>query len=129
MVKVNTVAKTLLMMLRHCQRPLKRVQGSDEKRRHTALALRLRVQNQGRAGGIKAPLHEDKHHDEQKGRNIVGSCFASNLLGHKKGRLAVLYLMLRTEEVVDGLDRIEGGKGHFYKYCVPVAHRTIPQTW
>lgn len=31
MVMVNAVAKTLLMMLRHCQRPLKRVQGSWRK--------------------------------------------------------------------------------------------------
>ena len=41
---------------------------------------------------------------------------------------ASLGLMLRTEQVVDGLHGVEGLDGHFYKHRVPVAHGAIPQT-
>ena len=40
-----------------------------------------------------------------------------------------LPLMLWTQQVVDGLHRVEGGERHFHKDCVPVAHGAIPKTW
>ncbi len=40
-----------------------------------------------------------------------------------------LSLMLVAQQVVDSLNRIEGGQGNLYHQGVPVAHSTIPQTW
>ncbi len=37
-------------------------------------------------------------------------------------------LVYGTEEIVDGLDRIECCDGHFDKYSVPVAHSAVPET-
>ena len=37
-------------------------------------------------------------------------------------------LMSLTQQVVDGLDRIESRQGHFHEDGVPVAHGSIPQT-
>ena len=36
--------------------------------------------------------------------------------------------MLLAVKVVDGLHRIEGRKGHLYKYGIPVAHGTVPKS-
>ena len=35
--------------------------------------------------------------------------------------------MLWAQEVVDGLDGIEGAQGNFYKESVPVTHCTVPK--
>ena len=40
----------------------------------------------------------------------------------------LILLMLRTEQVIDRLDRIESSKGHLDHDSIPVAHGTIPQT-
>ena len=37
-------------------------------------------------------------------------------------------MVLLAVKVVDGLHRIEGGKGNFHKYGVPVAHGTVPES-
>ena len=43
---------------------------------------------------------------------------------------ATLYsLMLIAEQIVHGLHRVEGAQRNLYEYGVPVAHRTIPETW
>ena len=43
---------------------------------------------------------------------------------------ATLYgLMLVAEQIVNGLHRVECAQRNFYEYGVPVAHRTIPETW
>ena len=43
---------------------------------------------------------------------------------------ATLYgLMLVAEQIVDGLHRVECAQRNLYEYGVPVAHRTIPETW
>ena len=43
---------------------------------------------------------------------------------------ATLYsLMLVAEQIVHGLHWIEGTERYLYEYGVPVAHRTIPETW
>ena len=43
---------------------------------------------------------------------------------------AALYsLMLVAEQIVHGLHRVEGAQRNLYEYGVPVAHRTIPETW
>ena len=39
------------------------------------------------------------------------------------------WLMLRTEQVVDRLDRIECIKRNLNEHCIPVAHGPVPQTW
>ncbi len=49
-------------------------------------------------------------------------CFTKKLTLCVDGRASVdgwfaLVLMGRTQEVVDCLDRIEGGSGHFDKHC------------
>ncbi len=36
--------------------------------------------------------------------------------------------MCRSQQVIDCLDRVECRSRNFYKYCVPVAHGTVPQT-
>ena len=43
---------------------------------------------------------------------------------------AALYsLMLVAEQIVHGLHWVEGAQRNLYEYGVPVAHRTIPETW
>ena len=43
---------------------------------------------------------------------------------------AALYsLMLVAEQIVHGLHRVEGTERNLYEYGVPIAHRTIPETW
>ena len=43
---------------------------------------------------------------------------------------AALYsLMLVAEQIVHGLHWVEGAERNLYEYGVPVAHRTIPETW
>ena len=43
---------------------------------------------------------------------------------------ATLYsLMLVAEQIVDGLHWVECAERNLYEYGVPVAHRTIPETW
>ena len=43
---------------------------------------------------------------------------------------ATLYsLMLVAEQIVHGLHWVEGAERNLYEYGVPVAHRTIPETW
>ena len=43
---------------------------------------------------------------------------------------ATLYsLMLVAEQIVDGLHWVECAQRNLYEYGVPVAHRTIPETW
>ena len=43
---------------------------------------------------------------------------------------ATLYgLMLVAEQIVNGLHWVECTQRNFYEYGVPVAHRTIPETW
>ena len=43
---------------------------------------------------------------------------------------AALYsLMLVAEQIVDGLHWVECAERNLYEYSVPVAHRTIPETW
>ena len=43
---------------------------------------------------------------------------------------ATLYgLMLVAEQIVDGLHWVESAQRNLYEYGVPVAHRTIPETW
>ena len=38
-------------------------------------------------------------------------------------------LMLIAEQIVHGLHWVEGTERYLYEYGVPVAHRTIPETW
>ena len=38
-------------------------------------------------------------------------------------------LMLLPQQIIHGLHRIECGKRHLYEDSVPVAHRTVPQSW
>ena len=38
-------------------------------------------------------------------------------------------LMLVAEQIVHGLHWVEGAQRNLYEYGVPVAHRTIPETW
>ena len=38
-------------------------------------------------------------------------------------------LMLGAEQVVDGLDGVEGGQGNFNENGVPVTHGAVPQSW
>ena len=38
-------------------------------------------------------------------------------------------LMLRTKQVVDSLNRVEGLDRYLNEDCVPIAHGTIPQAW
>ena len=43
---------------------------------------------------------------------------------------ATLYsLMLVAEQIVYGLHRVECTERNLYEYGVPIAHRTIPETW
>ena len=43
---------------------------------------------------------------------------------------ATLYsLMLVAEQIVHGLHWVECAQRNLYEYGVPVAHRTIPETW
>lgn len=43
---------------------------------------------------------------------------------------ATLYsLMLVAEQIVHSLHWVEGAQRNLYEYGVPVAHRTIPETW
>ena len=43
---------------------------------------------------------------------------------------AALYsLMLVAEQIVDSLHWVECAQRNLYGYGVPVAHRTIPETW
>ena len=43
---------------------------------------------------------------------------------------ATLYsLMLVAEQIVHGLHWVECTKRNLYEYCIPVTHRTIPETW
>ena len=43
---------------------------------------------------------------------------------------ATLYgLMLVAEQIVHGLHWVEGAQRNLYEYGVPVAHRTISETW
>ena len=42
--------------------------------------------------------------------------------------MSLSLLMLFAQQVVDGLHRIEGRERNFNEDCVPVAHRTIPQS-
>ena len=43
---------------------------------------------------------------------------------------AALYsLMLVAEQIVHGLHWVEGTQRNLYEYSIPVAHRTIPETW
>ena len=43
---------------------------------------------------------------------------------------AALYsLMLVAEQIVHSLHWVEGAQRNLYEYGVPVAHRTIPETW
>ena len=43
---------------------------------------------------------------------------------------ATLYsLMLVAEQIVNSLHWIECAQRNLYEYGVPVAHRTIPETW
>ena len=43
---------------------------------------------------------------------------------------AALYsLMLVAEQIVHGLHWVECAERNLYEYGVPVAHRTIPETW
>ena len=37
------------------------------------------------------------------------------------------FLMGRTQQVENGLDRVEGLQRHLYEQGVPAAHRTVPQ--
>ena len=41
----------------------------------------------------------------------------------------IFLLMLFAQQVVNGLNGIEGAQGNLDKYGAPVAHGTIPQTW
>jgi len=38
-------------------------------------------------------------------------------------------LMLVAEQIVHGLHWVECTERNLYEYCIPVAHRTIPETW
>ena len=38
-------------------------------------------------------------------------------------------LMLVAEQIVHGLHWVECTERNLYKYCIPVTHRTIPETW
>lgn len=38
-------------------------------------------------------------------------------------------LMLVAEQIVHGLHWVEGTERNLYEYCIPVTHRTIPETW
>ena len=38
-------------------------------------------------------------------------------------------LMLVAEQIVHSLHWVEGAQRNLYEYGVPVAHRTIPETW
>ncbi len=38
-------------------------------------------------------------------------------------------LMLVAEQIVHGLHWVEGTERNLYEYGIPVAHRTIPETW
>ena len=43
---------------------------------------------------------------------------------------ATLYgLMLVAEQIVHGLHWVECAERNLYEYGIPVAHRTIPETW
>ena len=43
---------------------------------------------------------------------------------------ATLYsLMLVAEQIVHGLHWVEGTERNLNEYCIPVTHRTIPETW
>ena len=41
----------------------------------------------------------------------------------------IFLLMLFAQQVVNGLNRIEGAQGNLDKYGAPVAHGTIPEAW
>lgn len=53
--------------------------------------------------------------------------FESHTAARKKTARPPL-LMLRTQQVVDGFDRIERFDRHFDKYRIPIAHGAVPQT-
>ena len=42
---------------------------------------------------------------------------------------STLILMRRTEKVKNDLDRVECGERNLNEESVPVAHRTVPETW
>nr|BAA35085.1 ORF2 [Porphyromonas gingivalis] [Porphyromonas gingivalis ATCC 33277] len=42
--------------------------------------------------------------------------------------LALTGLVLRSQEVIDRLDRSKCADRHFYKYCIPIVHCPVPQT-
>ena len=43
---------------------------------------------------------------------------------------ATLYgLMLVAEQIIHGLHWVECAERNLYEYGIPVAHRTIPETW
>lgn len=37
-------------------------------------------------------------------------------------------LMCRTEKIKDDLHRIEGIERYLYEHCIPVAHRSVPES-
>jgi len=46
----------------------------------------------------------------------------------RSGEKPLCGLVLRAEEVVDGLDGVEGGEGNLYEDGVPVTHGAVPET-
>lgn len=38
----------------------------------------------------------------------------------------ILGLMLLSQQVIDGFDRIKSSERHFYKYGIPVRHGAVP---
>lgn len=58
---------------------------------------------------------------------------ATEKLNHSKS-VATIYayyqserlLVLLSQQVIDGLNRIECTERYFYKHCIPVAHSAIP---
>ena len=41
-------------------------------------------------------------------------------------KMKVELLMLIAQQIVDGLDGIEGAEGNFYENRIPVAHSSVP---
>ena len=55
---------------------------------------------------------------------VKRECPSLYLSGHPR----LFSLMLWAVEVVDRLDRVESGEGHFDEDGVPVAHRSVPES-